>query len=122
MRASWQLRALRGGTCARLAQGVMGASHLDTAEVAPPCRHPPHVTLPVGVGFGIRRAASAQAIAAHASDAVVIGSRIIRGDLGRTGATRANGRVVAAGIRSALDSMRKPERRRRRDSPSEAAR
>ena len=36
-----------------------------------------HVTLPVGVGFGIRDAASARAIAAHA-DAVVIGSRIIQ--------------------------------------------
>ena len=35
-----------------------------------------HVALPVGVGFGIRDAASARAIAAHA-DAVVIGSRII---------------------------------------------
>ena len=36
-----------------------------------------HVKLPVGVGFGIRDAASAQAIAAHA-DAVVIGSRVIQ--------------------------------------------
>ena len=35
------------------------------------------VSVPVGVGFGIRDAASAQAIAAHA-DAVVIGSRIIQ--------------------------------------------
>ena len=35
------------------------------------------MTLPVGVGFGIRDAASAQAIAADA-DAVVIGSRIIQ--------------------------------------------
>ena len=35
-----------------------------------------HVALPVGVGFGIRDAESARAIAAHA-DAVVIGSRII---------------------------------------------
>ena len=36
-----------------------------------------HVKLPVGVGFGIRDAQSARAIAAHA-DAVVIGSRIIQ--------------------------------------------
>ena len=34
-------------------------------------------SIPVGVGFGIRDAASARAIAAHA-DAVVIGSRIIQ--------------------------------------------
>jgi tryptophan synthase alpha chain len=36
-----------------------------------------HVPLPVGVGFGIRDAASAVAVA-RVSDAVVIGSRIIQ--------------------------------------------
>jgi tryptophan synthase alpha chain len=58
--------------------GVTGAGHLDTDEVARKLAEiRRHVTLPVGVGFGIRDAASAQAIAAHA-DAVVIGSRIIQ--------------------------------------------
>jgi hypothetical protein len=58
-------------------KGVTGAGHLDTAEVAARLAEiRRHVSLPVGVGFGIRDAASAQAIAAHA-DAVVIGSRII---------------------------------------------
>ena len=36
-----------------------------------------HVTIPVGVGFGIRDAATAQAIG-KVADAVVIGSRIIQ--------------------------------------------
>ncbi len=59
-------------------KGVTGAGHLDTAEVARKLAEiRRHVALPVGVGFGIRDAASAQAIAAHA-DAVVIGSRIIQ--------------------------------------------
>ena len=59
-------------------KGVTGAGHLDTAEVARKLAEiRRHVTLPVGVGFGIRDAASARAIAAHA-DAVVIGSRIIQ--------------------------------------------
>jgi tryptophan synthase alpha chain len=58
--------------------GVTGAGHLDTDEVARKLAEiRRHVALPVGVGFGIRDAASAQAIAAHA-DAVVIGSRIIQ--------------------------------------------
>ena len=58
-------------------KGVTGAGHLDTAEVIGKLAQiRRHVALPVGVGFGIRDAASAQAIAAHA-DAVVIGSRII---------------------------------------------
>lgn len=58
-------------------KGVTGAGHLDTAAVAdmvPRIRK--HVSVPVGVGFGIRDAASAKAVAA-VSDAVVIGSRLI---------------------------------------------
>jgi len=89
-------------------KGVTGAGHLDTADVArrlADIRR--HVSLPVGVGFGIRDAASAQAIAAHA-DAVVIGSRIIQeieSGAPATAAERAG--AWLAGIRSALDSMRK---------------
>ncbi len=59
-------------------KGVTGAGHLDTDAVArmvPRIRT--HVNVPVGVGFGIRDAATAVAVAA-ASDAVVIGSRIIQ--------------------------------------------
>jgi tryptophan synthase alpha chain len=59
-------------------KGVTGAGHLDAAAVAemvPRIRK--HVSVPVGVGFGIRDAASARAVAA-VSDAVVIGSRLIQ--------------------------------------------
>lgn len=58
-------------------KGVTGAGTLDTGAVAamlPRIRQYVHV--PVGVGFGIRDAATARAIA-HVADAVVIGSRII---------------------------------------------
>jgi tryptophan synthase alpha chain len=88
-------------------KGVTGAGHLDTADVARKLAEiRRHVDLPVGVGFGIRDAASAQAVAAHA-DAVVIGSRVIQeieqappGDAAR----RAG--VFLAGIRAALDAGR----------------
>jgi len=59
-------------------KGVTGAGHLDTAAVAamlPRIRR--HVSVPVGVGFGIRDAASARAVA-EVADAVVIGSRLIQ--------------------------------------------
>jgi tryptophan synthase alpha chain len=59
-------------------KGVTGAGHLDTAAVAemvPRIRQ--HVSVPVGVGFGIRDAASAQAVG-RVADAVVIGSRLIQ--------------------------------------------
>ncbi|MDE2565792.1 MAG: tryptophan synthase subunit alpha [Burkholderiales bacterium] len=58
-------------------KGVTGAGHLDVAAVAAMLpRIRAHVAVPVGVGFGIRDAASARAVAAVA-DAVVIGSRLI---------------------------------------------
>jgi tryptophan synthase alpha chain len=58
-------------------KGVTGAGHLNTAAVAeavPRIRR--HVSVPVGVGFGIRDAATAKAVAA-VSDAVVIGSKLV---------------------------------------------
>lgn len=58
--------------------GVTGAGNLDTGAVAamlPRIRE--HVKVPVGVGFGIRDAATARAIGAVA-DAVVIGSKVIQ--------------------------------------------
>ncbi|HWQ37387.1 MAG TPA: tryptophan synthase subunit alpha [Burkholderiales bacterium] len=59
-------------------KGVTGASHLDLREVAEkvPCIRS-HVKLPVGVGFGIRDPATAQAVAA-VSDAVIVGSRLVQ--------------------------------------------
>ncbi len=59
-------------------KGVTGSGHLDLDAVAtmiPKIKK--HVKVPVGVGFGIRDAATAKAIAS-VSDAVVIGSRIIQ--------------------------------------------
>lgn len=59
-------------------KGVTGAGHLDTAAVAAMVpRIKAHVKVPVGVGFGIRDAATAKAVGA-VSDAVVIGSRLVQ--------------------------------------------
>jgi tryptophan synthase alpha chain len=86
-------------------KGVTGAGHLDTAAVADMVpRIKQHVKLPVGVGFGIRDAQTARAVAA-VSDAVVIGSALVQ-----LLETRDRGHVAAAaadfigGIRAALDS------------------
>ena len=87
-------------------KGVTGAGTLDIAAVEsmlPRIRQ--HVQIPVGVGFGIRDAASACAIA-KVADAVVIGSRIIQ-----LIDAQARDQVVPvaaeflAGIRSALDAQ-----------------
>ena len=86
-------------------KGVTGASHLDTADVARKLAQiRKHVSLPVGVGFGIRDPQSARAIAAHA-DAVVIGSRIIQ-EIESGPAPEAASRAGAwlGTIRAALDS------------------
>ena len=61
------------------------------------------VGMPVGVGFGIRDAASARRIGAVA-DAVVIGSKIIE-EIEQAGASDAPARVETfiSGVRKALD-------------------
>jgi tryptophan synthase alpha chain len=59
-------------------KGVTGAGTLDTAAVEamlPRIRE--HVSVPVGVGFGIRDAETAR-IVGKVADAVVIGSKIIQ--------------------------------------------
>lgn len=59
-------------------KGVTGAGHLDIEAVArmiPKIKA--HVRVPVGVGFGIRDASTAQAVA-KVSDGVVIGSAIVQ--------------------------------------------
>jgi len=86
-------------------RGVTGAAHLDLDEVE---RRLPLVravsALPIGVGFGIRDAASA-ARAARFADAVVIGSRLIE-ELERSEPARAAERLQAflRPIRAALDA------------------
>ena len=86
-------------------KGVTGAGHLDTAAVAAMLpRIRAHVSVPVGVGFGIRDAATARAVAQEA-DAVVIGSRLIQI---LESETRQNAAAAARGfmaeIRAALDA------------------
>jgi tryptophan synthase alpha chain len=86
-------------------KGVTGAGHLDTAAVAQMLpRIRAHVQVPVGVGFGIRDAATARAVGAVA-DAVVIGTRLIQI---LESQTRDNAAPAAqafmADIRAALDS------------------
>jgi tryptophan synthase alpha chain len=85
-------------------KGVTGAGHLDTEAVAamiPRIRR--HVRVPVGVGFGIRDAATARAVGA-AADAVVIGSRLIQIVESETRDNApAAARAFVAGIRAALD-------------------
>jgi tryptophan synthase alpha chain len=85
-------------------KGVTGAGNLDVAGVvAKLAEIRRHVALPVGVGFGIRDASSAQAIAAHA-DAVIIGSRIIQ-EIEAGSAEQAPERAATwlATIRAAMD-------------------
>ena len=86
-------------------KGVTGAGTIDTADVArrvAAIRE--HVSLPIGVGFGIRDAETARAVASVA-DAVVIGSRIIQ-EIENAGPQAAVPAVQSfvAGIRAALDS------------------
>ena len=87
-------------------KGVTGAGNIDTDAVAamlPRIRS--HVSVPVGVGFGIRDAATAKAVA-RVADAVVIGARLVQ--ILET-QTRDNApaaaRAFMAEIRSALDEQ-----------------
>jgi tryptophan synthase alpha chain len=87
-------------------KGITGAGHLDVSSVAarlPLIRR--HTNVPVGVGFGIRDAASAVAVA-QVADAVVIGSRLIQ-EMESTPRERAVAAVEAlvGEIRRALDGM-----------------
>jgi tryptophan synthase alpha chain len=86
-------------------KGVTGAGHLDTDAVEKMLpRIRAHVQVPVGVGFGIRDAATAKAVGKSA-DAVIIGTRIIQL---LEGQPREQGIAAVAeflrGIRSALDA------------------
>jgi tryptophan synthase alpha chain len=87
-------------------KGITGAGHLDVSSVAaklPLIRR--HTAVPVGVGFGIRDAASAVAVA-QVADAVVIGSRLIQ-EMESAPRERAVAAVEAlvGEIRGALDGM-----------------
>jgi tryptophan synthase alpha chain len=88
-------------------KGVTGAGHLDTDAVARMVpRIKQFVNTPVGVGFGIRDAATAQAVAKTA-DAVVIGSAIVQllESQSRETVAQAAGTFIAE-IRQALDALK----------------
>jgi tryptophan synthase alpha chain len=58
-------------------KGVTGSLHLDLRDVAEKLDGlRSHISIPIGVGFGIRDSATARAVA-ELADAVVVGSRII---------------------------------------------
>ena len=84
--------------------GVTGAANLDLQQVTarlPQIRS--HIRLPIGVGFGIRDAQTARAIAAI-SDAVVIGSRLVQ-EIESSGPDQVLGNLstLLGGIRRAMD-------------------
>ncbi len=85
-------------------RGITGAANIDLKDVA--ARMPKiraATRLPIGVGFGIRDAASARQVA-QSADAVVIGSRIIQ-EIEAGAPEQAAARVMAflKPIRQALD-------------------
>ena len=87
-------------------KGITGSGNLDVAAVA--ARIPlikAMANVPVGVGFGIRDAASAQAVA-RVADAVVVGSRIIQEmeSVPRERAVQAAGEFLAT-LRRAIDEV-----------------
>lgn len=91
-------------------KGVTGSAALDLTEVT--ARIPlirSKVGLPVGVGFGIRDAATAASIA-EVADAVVIGSRLIE-EIENSPREQVLNRVRAfvEGIRAALDAAPLPK-------------
>jgi tryptophan synthase alpha chain len=87
-------------------KGVTGAGHLDTEAVGQMIpRIRAHVSIPVGVGFGIRDARTAQAVGS-AADAVVIGTKIIQLIDGQPREKVVPAvREFLAGIREALDAL-----------------
>ncbi len=85
---------------------MTGAATLDVGSVAGKLAElRQHISLPIGVGFGIRDAESARAIA-EVADAIIIGSRIVQ-EIAAGEAGLAD-RLVAflTGIRAAIDSAR----------------
>ena len=87
-------------------KGITGAGHLDISDVA---AHLPKLRaatkLPIGVGFGIRDAASARKIA-EIADGVVIGSRIIQEiEAGPPSEAPARVKSFLKPIRAAIDGL-----------------
>jgi tryptophan synthase alpha chain len=88
-------------------KGVTGASHLDIDEVSGKLAEIRKLTpLPIGVGFGVRDAATAKAVAAVA-DAVVVGSRTVQ-EIENSDEQHvvANLKQLISELRSAIDSLK----------------
>lgn len=87
-------------------KGVTGSANLDVADVKAKLDVlKQFLSIPVGVGFGIRDAATAKAVA-QISDAVVIGSRLVQeSEQGEAGLAERL-RVFMAEVRAAMDSAR----------------
>jgi tryptophan synthase alpha chain len=86
-------------------RGITGAANIDFSEISakiPRIRATTH--LPIGVGFGIRDAASAKRVA-QSADAVVIGSRLIQEiEAGAADGAVARVKAFLKPIRQALDT------------------
>ena len=98
-----QLGALASGYIYYVSlKGVTGSAALDVAARVPEIRA--RTGVPVGVGFGIRDAATAAAVA-QIADAVVVGSRIIE-EVEKASADQACEKVRAliVGFRQAMDA------------------
>lgn len=87
-------------------KGVTGAANLDIASVAAKLNElRQHIALPIGVGFGIRDAASAKAVAGVA-DAVIIGSRIVQEVENGEAGLAERLKTFLSGVRAAMDTAR----------------
>lgn len=86
-------------------KGVTGSKNLDIDEVAGRVAEiRAMTTLPIGVGFGVRDAAAAKAVAKIA-DAVVVGSRMVQAvESSSSESVVANLAALTAELRQAIDS------------------
>jgi len=85
-------------------KGVTGASHLDLQDVNAMLKQlRNYISIPIGVGFGIRDGATARAVAGFA-DAIVVGSRIIE-EIEKSSSTELLGNVggLLNTLRKAID-------------------
>ena len=88
-------------------KGVTGAATLDISSVEKKVSEiKRYIDLPIGVGFGISDAASAAAVAA-CSDAVVVGSAIVKKMTLNDGKTEQDRAIIIKEISDILSSMRK---------------
>jgi tryptophan synthase alpha chain len=92
-------------------KGVTGSLNLDLRDVAAKLAHlRSHIAIPIGVGFGIRDAATAAAVA-ELADAVVVGSRIIEEiENSPPSEVLANAYRLVKKLRGAIDAVPPQER------------